>query len=503
MAGEVFRKAKWSGVENQTPIPRLEIFTPRFDRDAGVFVYDHESPAFVYGADAQRDPYACTKILAYSFTEAVDDLSGSFGFTVEDEEVDAEGRTVFDFIPERSVVKIYEGRSPRPVFVGIVRKRHLGMSMTSQGVKRTVVFNGKSIISVIAEFAVSLDVRIHNVGDPTVRTKELTAALSRENPLSIKRFMELTWGHFKAVSISNTGISTAGLLDLINKFILGDEQGNPDASFIKVSGRELYLRYNIAMPFYNAANNVIADTWRNILPERAYEFFSRCEKGRPRIIARQVPFGDPNGEGDFGDWSDLPLYVISPISLTDFALDRSDEEIYTAFSSHIVGASRDRMFFIAATQGGPDAMVRHSHKQELYGFRPLELTFNGYARRGNEGNAEMPGITQAIKELNAKAYYWYSRLDEMYSGAMTLCADFDNPENNPLVGCRVKFKGGEFYVTKTERTWIYGGTPTIKLTVSRGMVYDERGKMREGDAGILRNVGRRMRELDREEKSKG
>jgi len=485
--GEIFRKRQWTGVEHQTPVPKLEIFTPTNDG------YDPRNPDFIYTADLRSDAY--TKILAFSFTEAVDDLSGSFGFTVEDEKVDGQGRTVFDLIPVRSVVKIYEGDKARPVFVGIIRRRHLGMSMSSQGVKRTVTFNGKSIISAIAEFTVSLDVRIQNVADAMAKTKDLTAELSRENPLSIKRFMAITWEHFKEVSTYTTGISPVGLVEVINRFIGED----PD-TFINIQGRDHYLRYNVAMVFYNAANNVIADTWRNILPDRVYEFFSRCENGEPRIITRQVPFGDPNDGGNFLDWTNLPIYHVSPISQTDHSLEQSDEEVYTAFVSYIIGSARDRMFSMGANQTSSDDLVRHDYeKQKLYGFRPLELNFNGYARRGNAGNAEMDSLTEAIRNLNEKAYYWYSRLDEMYSGTMMICNDFNNPETNPRVGCRAKFKGGEFYITRTEHTWIYGKTPKIKLTLSRGMVYDGNGRMRPGADGVLRHVGRRFRELERGE----
>jgi len=473
-------------VEHQTPVPKLEIFTP-------INGYDPRIPDFVYSADLRSDAY--TKILAYSFTESVDDLSGSFGFTVEDEEVDNQGRTVFDLIPVRSVVKIYEGDKDFPVFVGIIRRRHLGMSMSSQGVKRTVTFNGKSIISAIAEFTVSLDVRIQNVAHAMARTKDLTVELSNlGRPPTIREFMSITWRHFKEVSTYSTGISPMGLVEIINKFIGED----PDM-FILVDGREQQLRYNVAMVFYNAANNVIADTWRNILPDRVYEFFSRCENGEPRIIARQVPFGDPNDGGNFGDWTGLPLYHVSPISLTDYTLEQSDEEVYTAFASYIIGSARSREFYMGAMQTSSDNLVRHDEaKQKLYGFRPLELNFNGYARRGNAGNAEMDSLTQAINNLNNKAHYWYSRLDEMYSGPMTVCNDFNNPKTNPRVGCRAKFKGGEFYITGTEHTWIYGKTPKIKLALSRGMMYDGNGRMLPDSDGVLKHVGRRFRELDRD-----
>jgi hypothetical protein len=73
----------------------------------------------------------------------------------------------------------------------------------------------------------------------------------------------------------------------------------------------------------------------------------------------------------------------------------------------------------------------------------------------------------------------------MYSGTITLITDFNEPSTNPRIGCRLGFLGGEFYINKTEHTWQYGSTPTIKLHVSRGMIYDKSGKMITGQNGIM------------------
>jgi hypothetical protein len=238
---------------------------------------------------------------------------------------------------------------------------------------------------------------------------------------------------------------------------------------------------------------VIADVWRNILPERAYELFSRCGKdGKPRIVARQVPFGDPDNGND--DWIKTPIYRISPISLTAYALEQGDEEVYTAFSAHIIGSARDRNFELAKNQGEKDSIVQHDReKQKIYGYRPLEIDFNGYNRAGNTRNAKIDPLTQALQELNKRASYWYSRLDEMYSGSITICTDFNEPETNPRAGCRAKFLGGQFYITRAEHSWQFGGTPTIVLSVSRGMMYDgKKGKM----AGPIENVSKQYRELE-------
>jgi hypothetical protein len=475
----------WTGYEHQTPIPKLEIFLPK---NYG------ENADITYSADARNGAYS--KLLGYSFSESVDDLEGSFSFTVENEEIDADGKTVFDLIPVRSIVKICEGDLERPAFAGILRRRRISASMTSQGARRTVVFSGNSLISCVAEYTVSLDVRIQGVADAMAKTQELKTGLAVDG-ITIAGFMQQTWDYFQDVSEKlselQTGISNTAVADTIKNFIGGFDD------FVTVSGEEQQIMYNIAAVFFNQANNSIADIWRNILPKPVYEFFAYCGKtdGKPKIMARQVPYGDPDNGNN--DWKNLDIYLISPVSLVSYELEQSDEEVYTAFASYIIGSARDRQFYMAVNQTGNDTLAKYNaEKVAVYGFRPLEMSFNGYDRQGNTRNEKIGTLDGAIKNLNDRASYWFSRLDDVYSGSITVCTDFNAPETNPRAGCRAKFLGGEFYINRTDHTWNFGGTPTIKLTVSRGMVYDENGKTRPGSEGVIKNVGRRFRELERE-----
>jgi hypothetical protein len=214
-------------------------------------------------------------------------------------------------------------------------------------------------------------------------------------------------------------------------------------------------------------------------------------------MVRQVPYGDPDN-GNY-DWSALDIYEISPVSLTAYELDQNDEEVYTAFVSYIIGSARDRAFYMAVSQEKQEdsTIKRYGPKTLVYGFRPLEISFHGYDRSGNTKNQKNDELTSALSKLNSRAQYWYSRLDDMYSGTITICTDFNRPETNPRVGCRARFMGGEFYINKTDHAWNFGGTPTIKLTVSRGMRYDKDGILHTGEAGIIPNVGGRYRELEK------
>jgi len=130
---------------------------------------------------------------------------------------------------------------------------------------------------------------------------------------------------------------------------------------------------------------------------------------------------------------------------------------------------------MASNQTGTDDRVRYNaDKVAIYGFRPLEMSFMGYNRQGNTDSNDLESVENTTKKLNELAEYWYSRNDEMYSGNITIITDFKNPETNPRVGCRAKFLNGEFYINRVDHTWTYGAAPTIKLQVSRGMMYDNR-----------------------------
>ena len=123
-----------------------------------------------------------------------------------------------------------------------------------------------------------------------------------------------------------------------------------------------------------------------------------------------------------------------PLSLISYELSRSDEEAYTAFASSIIGSAMSRAFYMAVNRTGNDSTAAYSEKQKIYGFKPLEISFNGYDRRGNTRNAGVSALTGALKTLNKPASYRFSRLEDRYSGGLGICADFNNPETNPRIG---------------------------------------------------------------------
>jgi hypothetical protein len=214
-----------------------------------------------------------------------------------------------------------------------------------------------------------------------------------------------------------------------------------------------------------------------------------AETNKPVIVARQAPFGDPDN-GNY-DWLNLnPLHSIDPASLIAYDLEQSDEDVYTAFNSYVIGSPKSAEFYQAVSGGVDYGSSVNKDKSAVYGFRLLTVSFTGFDRMQNEdAEDEKDKLTKALSKLNAKLEYWFGRIDEMYSGTITLVTNFKDISKNPKAGGRVNFLGGQFYVEKSVHSWNYGGTPINVLTVSRGMIYDDKGKIKEQIPGIGRLYG--------------
>ncbi|MDR1218663.1 MAG: hypothetical protein LBK73_03525 [Treponema sp.] len=473
-------------VESQFPRPRIEVIKP----DGAVVELN---PNYA-GLSAGGGSIVSRNLLSYTFSEAVDDLMGSFSFSVENEmiAVGNNGKSLFDLIPLRSVVNIYEADEKTPAFRGIIRKRHIGATMTSNGVKKSVVFSGKSVISCVTEFMVPLDIRIPEVSGSIGKTKTLQSKLSKDS-MPIVEFMTESWNYFREVSdevSKSSGFVNGRLLEIIDKYIGTD--------FIQATGKETSLQYPVATMFYNQTNNYITDVWSNILPKPVYELFARfdveAEKPAPVIVARQVPYGDPDNGNN--DWLDLnPLYSIDPVMLVGYDLEQSDEDVYTAFNSYVIGSPKSKEFYQAVSGKVDTYAAMDAEKSAIYGFRLLSVSFTGFDRMTNdddEPDNRADKLGKALETLNKRIRYWYSRVDEMYSGTINLITNFKDISKNPKAGFRVSFLGGQFYVEKSVHSWNYGGAPLNVLTVSRGMVYDDNGKILK----IMPEIGKLYGELE-------
>lgn len=456
-----------TGVFSQYPIPRLELYEFKDNALKNYLTYDGEAQ------DTSK------QLLSYQFSEAVDEVRGSFSFTVENE-TDGGGNTAFDTIKLRSIVKLYEGEE-KPCFIGVIRRKSMSNMMSAQGPKKTITFSGCSLMGLVADFVLSLDIKIMNVADAGIVSKQLTIKLIEAT--TIAEFLKITLDAYIKLTIRTFTMNDSETINIL-KALTNDSldlftHGTHDGGF----------QYHISNAFYSQGQNNIVTMWQNILPNPLYELYGYCSRdGAMKIMAREAPF-DPK------PWAGLRCTKVEPISLKNYALQQSDEEVYTVFNCWLEGSAMGHDFYTAVNQhnGNEDTLVIDADKLKRYGYRPLEIAFRGYDRSQNT-KKDTSALTGKFKGINERAARWYARLDEMLSGTITIVTNFVEPQRNPRIGEKVSFLGGELYVKGVAHAWNYGGNPSIDLTVSRGAVYNN-GSMIAGEKGRVTHIGEGMREL--------
>jgi hypothetical protein len=230
-------------VECQFPRPRIEIIKP----DGAVVWLKPDYPGFSPGGKS----ITSQNLLSYTFQEAVDDLMGGFSFSVENEMVgksahDKRGESLFDLIPLRSMVNIYEGERFSPAKV-------------SSDVFPNLWFRW---ISGFLEFPI------------------------RQQKLKLEIFQ----GVSDEVPQSSRFVN-GRLLEIIDK----EEYIGKD--FVLAAEGET-LQYPVAAMFYNQTNNYITDVWGNLLPKPVYGFrllsvsfagFDRMQNESKEFLTKEYP----------------------------------------------------------------------------------------------------------------------------------------------------------------------------------------------------------------------
>ena len=473
--------------EWQAPNPKIEIFS----------YMKPESPVMVFVPKENISPGFCNGLISYSFSESVSSIEGEFSFTIQ-EDPDGSGYTAYDRIRNMFVVKIYEGSDRTPAFVGVIHKKRVGKNLTDKGVRNTTSFSGESIAGLFSRFQLAMNLSIMNVKDTGSENTQLTINLSSMK-LNPKSFMKQTWESYIGMTMSGLGkevvLSNTVVSQIIDNFMGTDFLETPDT--------DADIAYPIAYAFYQQGINVITGIWQSILPPPIYEIFSRVDKaGNCKIVARESPFDSDdltlNGISFSAKWTRLYLTEVEAVKLTSFDLELSDEEVYTAYYSYLEGSaiSRDKSVTISQlSSSGDQTTCIDSDKLAIYGYRPLEVNFRGYARQDPSKKKSTDinnNIYDKFTALNLRMKEWYGNINKMHAGSITLTTDFINPEKNPHAGERLGFIGGQFYIKAANHSWAYGGTPTIVCTVNRGAKYSKSGVF----IGEIENAGKTLIELE-------
>ena len=111
-----------------------------------------------------------------------------------------------------------------------------------------------------------------------------------------------------------------------------------------------------------------------------------------------------------------------------------------------------------------------------YGYKPLKCNFIGF--RTEAANKVADSFVEKIGKLNETIADWYGNLDTMYDATISVVRD-NNGTDIGFIGERLKFLGGEFYITGLEHSWRYQESIKITYHCERGGKYDDVGKYHE------------------------
>jgi len=454
-----------------------------------------------------------TLLQGYSFGSSINDEKGRFSLTFypgDEENFIGLDDAIFDEIHIMDIVEIYETNNhfiqkphsemgittPNilikevvPTFTGVVREKKFATQKTENGATRKCVVTGHSIVGLVHEFKMNLDMQA------TTITKELANNEEIQKQFTIKFIKNDNAPHDVAFVVKEIWKS---FVDLSNKYkkssstkigeYLKNWVGGEDDIF---DVDDSVFHYPIASIFKGETTQNFFDVISGLIPKPVYEIFPYTETktGKMRLKIREVPF-DTDGKNKWKNF--MKPVEINPKYVKGFDVKQTDNEVYTVFFSYLAGypIQQDKAVILAA-QGVGDMpnVVIDEEKFKIYGYRPLFVNFNGYGKADGTEDTETEG---RLKNLNERLKSWYENKDKFFSGSITMETDLS--ADMPQAGEKISFLGGEFYVTDCEHTWNYNGTPETRITVDRGGYYTNSKGTFEELTGISKRY-KQFREL--------
>lgn len=485
-----------SAIISQTPSPKIAIIDQDTSLSVVTFGFEADDSNFLQG---------------YSFSFGTDDSSGSFDVTLYPQEskgVQFGGKFnkngfvkeyLFDVIKPFMIVKIWENRNDTcPSFVGVIHSKKF-VAQAGANTNRRINISGTSIAGLVSTLKINLSFRASAISKQLISQealdKKLTVTLNDKSNLS--EIFGAIWESVSELAGKYHNLTTPKIIEYIEK-CSQDAYGSKGSLPSMFSIEESKLKYPVACIFNGSDSDSFWDIIGKVLPTPIYEKFAVSSGSGIIIKIREAPF-DCTGnayDGNTGAWNSLEKISIKSELVKDFQIEQSDNEVYTAFFAYLAGAAVSQDFALAlASQTdalGAADFVTSAEKFSKYGYRPLEISFNGYGIAENKqaGGEQNTSDLDMMKNMSLRMRYWFENLDSMFSGSVTLATDFSEEKDNRIfVGKKISFLHGDFYVTKETHSWNYGGNPETKLTITRGGDYSN-GKYAE-----LKNVTERYIEL--------
>jgi hypothetical protein len=447
--------------KNDTSLEEFEIvtFEPRPCTE------EEKSRAREKWADPEDYKAFSDAMLSYTYTESRKNVDSPFTLTLTPEE-DDNGLTWLDKIATFDLVYIEEFGVVR--YCGIVHRVRYSSRM-GEGPERTIMVEGNGFGELLKIFQLVMDVKLFintpaEIEDLLAKSEFITKA-----DTSLKGAIDFYYNNFKKIlSERDNKQSALGLLL--------DEKAD-----FKI-GENCDTLLPICQSMYQMGETTLWGILRKIVPDPMYELFGNwdVEKQKYIITARQNPF---NGD----DWSNLPSCKINPVTLTAYNVGYDDSEVSTVYYgiAPSFGYTNNMVLTVDEIRNGLDV---DDIRWKKYGYRPMFVELSFLKRDEIESNA----IKNSLGKIGKLLKDWYSNNDRFLSGVISAISYEDKDAKYPSIGCRLEFLGGEFYIDEIQRRWNYGTSPTSEIKVIRGGVYKDGAYL-----GPIKNLGRRMKELDR------
>ena len=441
-------------VLTQAPQPTIKCYHSISHGKAVKSLYMEFTPTSFY--------YSGKNLLSYNFENSVDNFGGGFSFTVKEDiktisdiSIAQEFKQNFmDAVQPLDIIVISESGTEKIDYIGVVTKISIGG--IASNLNKSVTVSGKSIEWLFQFYNINTDIKacIFQNTEANNAFKLDLAAQSGQSPISIKDIANASFKMFKQRTSENAEVSNTVIGDIIDIWYGKD--------FIVASMDK--FAYPISSNMFDSGKIDVISFIRKLLPQPLYEIFGFIDDmNKPKICIRKAPYDNP-----------YATFTVEPVQLTDFTLTRSCEEVYTAFMPYIEGSSMSSDFYMnlqAAESGtkekGYNSAKANPEKVSIYGYQLLTCSFVGYAPDAKTNKETLNN--EKIKELADQLEKWFSKLDEMYAGDLTIVNI--TKDRCSKIGEWLSFAGGQFYVNQARHTWNYGDNPMINFQVSRGGNY--------------------------------
>jgi len=424
--------------------------------------------------DAGIDEIVSNDLISYNFSESLGSVASPFTLNLLPT-VDAKGRSWLERITLRDLVFIYEFGELR--YVGYVESMRYSSEMDNDGKpNRNIIVSGGSLGKLLSTLTLVLNQAYFNTGDTAESAyKKLITKLSTllEPGGRIAPVFKIIYDDFMDLikEVGQLGY-VQGVKGILDYFI----------SFTNGISNDLKAQYPVSLSLYNVGSNNIWQIWSNLLFPPVNELFARWNTDHKQldIIFRKTPF-------DASDWKDLPVYDIPSLIVTDFDINRSDNEVFTFYLGTLPGAGIGENLAILMANSASKNYAIDKDLWSIFGFKPLIVEFKYFDTSKVE---EFNSASALIKDISNMLKTWYEHNDTFYSGKLTIMTPDTNKTlgKNPRIGERINFLDGTFYIEESTHSWSYGNSMETVLSLSRGAQYNQDGSWKSPISKIGRSI---------------